>query len=398
MSIPARPLLLWCLLAVAPGLPVAAEVPFPVAKAQLQTLPSEHVLDGVVEAVNKSTVSAQTAGRVEEIMVDVNDFVPQGAPILRLRNTEQRAGLDQAQASLREAQARFTEAQERTGIDQAQANLREAQARSLEAQAEYNRIRNVYEKQMVSKAQMDTVTATLDAAKARLEAAQAGVAKARDSQRATLDAAKARLDAAQAGVAQARESFSYTTVNAPYSGIVLERHVQPGETVQPGKPLMTGFSLDELRVMAEVPQRLITLVRQYNQARILRPHDGKSIPAEKLTFFPYADPQSNIFKVRIYLPKKTEGLYPGMFVKTAFRVGEEERLTVPRQALAQRGEVSGVYVVREGQVSLRQVRPGRIEGEVIEILAGLEPGEAVALDPIKAGVYLKEQQQRTVEK
>ena len=86
-----------------------------------------------------------------------------------------------------------------------------------------------------------------------------------------------------------------------------------------------------------------------------------------------------------------------MFVKTAFRVGEAERLTVPRQALAQRGEVSGIYVVKDGQVSLRQVRPGRIAGEVVEILAGLEPGETVALDPIKAGVYLKEQQ-RTVEK
>ena len=87
----------------------------------MQTLPNEQILDGVVEAVNQSTVSAQTAGRVEEIMVDVNDVVSQGTPIIRLRNIEQRAGLEQAQASLREAEARF-----------------------LEAQAEYNRIRRVY--------------------------------------------------------------------------------------------------------------------------------------------------------------------------------------------------------------------------------------------------------------
>jgi RND family efflux transporter MFP subunit len=353
MPMPIRLLLCWlywCLLATAPGLLNAAESPFPVAEAKLQTLPSEQVLDGVVEAVNQSTVSAQTAGRVEDIMVDVNDFVPQGAPIVRLRNIEQRAGLDQAQASLREAQARF-----------------------LEAQAEYNRIRGVYEKQLVAKAQMDAATASLDAAKARLEAAQAGVA-------------------------QARESLGYTTINAPYSGVVLQRHVQLGETVQPGKPLMTGFSLDELRVVANVPQRLIVPVRQYKQARVLPPNGGAGITAEKLTFFPYADPQSNVFKVRVYLPKKTDGLYPGMFVKTAFQVGEANRLTVPRQALAQRGEVSGVYVVRDGKVSLRQVRPGRTEGEVVEILAGLEPGEQVALDPIKAGVYLKDQQQRTAEK
>ncbi len=345
MPVLTRPLL-WCLLATAPGLITAAELPFPVAVVQRQTLPSEQILDGVVEAVNQSTVSAQTAGRVEEIMVDVNDVVSQGAPILRIRNIEQRAGLEQAQANLREAEARF-----------------------LEAQAEYNRMRGIYEKQLVSKAQMDAATAGFNAA-------------------------KARLDAAQAGVSQAKESLGYTTINAPYSGIVLERHVQLGETVQPGKPLMTGFSLDELRVVTNVPQRLIVSVRQQKQARVLPPNGGKSIAAEKLTFFPYADPQSNVFKVRVYLPKKTEGLYPGMFVKTAFRVGEDSRLTVPRPALAQRGEVSAVYVIKDGRASLRQVRPGRTQGDVVEILAGLEPGEQVALDPIQAGVYLKNQQQQ----
>lgn len=349
MPLFARSFLWGCLLAIAPAL-LAAELPFPVATAQRQTLPDEQVLDGVVEAVNQSTVSAQTAGRVEEILVDVNDFVPQGTPIIRIRNVEQRAGLEQAQASLREAEVRF-----------------------LEAQAEYNRMRGIYEKQLVSKAQMDTATASFNAA-------------------------KAKLDAAQAGVARARESLGYTTINAPYSGIVLERHVQLGESVQPGKPLMTGFSLDELRVVANVPQRLIVPVRQHQQAWVLPSNGGQRIAAEKLTFFPYADPQSNVFKVRVYLPKKTEGLYPGMFVKTAFRVGEAHRLTVPRQAVVQRGEVSGVYVVRDGKVSLRQVRPGRTEGETVEILAGLEPGETVALDPIQAGVYLKDPPQRTVGK
>ena len=340
-----RSLPLLCGLAVfAPAGLLAAGPPLAVVEAKRQTLADEQVLDGVVEAVNQSTVSAQTAGRVETIMVDVNDYVPQGAPILRIRNIEQRAGLDQAQANLREAQARF-----------------------LEAEGEYNRIRGVYEKKVVAKAQMDAATAGFDAAKARLEAAQAGVA-------------------------QARESLGYTTITAPYSGIVLQRHVQLGESVQPGKPLMTGFSLDELRVVANVPQRLIGPVRQYQRARVFKPDGGQGIAAEKLTFFPYADPQSNVFKVRVYLPRKIEGLYPGMFVKTAFQVGAANGLTVPRQALVQRGEVSAVYVVRDGQVQLRQVRPGRTEGESLEILAGLEPGEQVALDPIQAGVYLKDRQ------
>ena len=323
----------------------ADTLPLAVARVQRQTLATEQMMDGVVEAVQQSTVSAQTAGRVEEILVDVNDYVPPGAPIIRIRNIEQRAGLNQAQAHLREAQARFQE-----------------------AEADYNRTRRVYEKRVVTKAQMDAATASLDAAKARLEVAQAGVA-------------------------QAKESLGYTTIHAPYGGVVLQRHVQVGEAVQPGTPLMSGFSLDELRVLANVPQRLIVPVRQYRHARVVLPQGEHSIAATKLTFFPYADPQSNGFKVRIDLPKKTTGLYPGMFVKTAFQVGTVSGLIIPKSALVQRGEVSGVYVVQDRQVSLRHVRPGQTAGDTVTILAGLEAGEHVALDPIQAGAYLKNQQQ-----
>lgn len=325
-----------------------AEWPFPVAQANLQTLTREQILDGVVEAVNRSTVSAQTSGRVQEILVDVNDFVEQGAPIIRLRNTEQRAGLNQAEAALREAQARYNE-----------------------AQAEYGRAKDIYAKNLIAKSSMDAATATLNAA-------------------------RARLDAAQAGVAQAREQLDYTVVNAPYSGIVLERHVQLGESVQPGQPLMSGFSLEELRVVANVPQRLIVPIRQHSKARVFLSNGQPGVAAERLTFFPYADPASNVFKVRAYLPKGTQGLYPGMFVKVAFAVDAESRLVIPQQAVAYRGEVTGVYVLKDTHISLRQVRVGQAtEGNLIEILAGLDAGEQVALDPIAAGVYLKE---RLVEK
>ncbi|MFO1431675.1 MAG: efflux RND transporter periplasmic adaptor subunit [Candidatus Competibacteraceae bacterium] len=315
--------------------------PVPMAVVETRSLPQEQILDGLVEAVNRSTVSAQTAGRVKEILVDVNDTVEQGAPIIRLRDTEQRAGLEQAQAALKEAQARF-----------------------LEAQAEYNRIKDLYDKKLVAKAQLDTITATQDAA-------------------------KARLDATQAGVTEAQEQLDNTVIYAPYSGVVLERHIQLGEAVRPGTPLMTGFSPDHLRVVVNVPQRLIERVRQYHQAGVLLP-TGR-VAAEKLTFFPYADPASNVFKVRVYLPEKIKGVYPGMFVKTAFVIGAVERLVVPQAAVAYRGEMTGVYVLKDNRISLHQVRVGRVvRGDQIEVLAGLEAGEQVALDPIRAGIDLKE--------
>lgn len=317
---------------------VAAAPPIATATAERQTLTREQVLDGVLEAVNQSTVSAQTSGRVQEILVDVNDRVPAGATIIRLRDTEQRAALAQARATLEETQVRLNE-----------------------AQAEYDRIKDIYERKLVSKAEMDAATATLNAA-------------------------RARLDAAEAGVERAREQLDYTVIKAPYSGIVLERHIQLGETVQPGQPLMTGFSLDQLRAVADVPQRSIEPVRRRARARVMLA-DGRSVDAVRLTFFPYADPDSNVFKVRVYLPENTAGVYPGMFVKVVFDVGEVERLTVPRAALLQRSELTAVYVAEADGLHLRQVRAGRpVADDRVEILAGLDAGETIALDPVAAGI------------
>ena len=74
-----------------------------------------------------------------------------------------------------------------------------------------------------------------------------------------------------------------------------------------------------------------------------------------------------------------------MFVKVGFVVGEVERLLVPAASLVERSEVTGVYVIdARGRASLRQVRTGHRFGERIEILAGLAPGERVALDPLEA--------------
>ncbi|PWV65894.1 efflux RND transporter periplasmic adaptor subunit [Plasticicumulans acidivorans] len=306
------------------------------ATAEQRQLPAEAVLESVIEAVHQSTVSAETSGRVEAILVDVGDTVAAGAPILRLRATEQQAGLGAAQASVAEAQARFDE-----------------------AGRELDRMQRTYASHAVAKAELD--------------AAQAGY-----------DAAKARLVAAQAGLAQAREQLGYTTINAPYGGVVLQRHVQLGEAVQPGTPLLTGFDPRQLRAVAEVPQRLIAAVRREASARVLG-RDGQTLPATALTIFPYADASTHAFRVRIELAADIDGLYPGMLVKTAFRVGQLQRLVVPATALAQRGELSAVYVLAaDGTPQLRQVRAGLRHDDVVEILAGLEAGERVALDPVAA--------------
>jgi RND family efflux transporter MFP subunit len=326
------------------------EAPAPVATGAapaLETLalaperaPRERVWDGVVEAVNQATLSAQTAGRVVELPYDVDDYVPAGAVVVRFTDVEQQAGQRQARAQ-----------------------LAAAEAADREAQADFERISGIYERRLVAKAQLDAATARRDSA-------------------------RAALDAARAVARSSAEQVDYTVIRAPYPGIVVKRHVEVGESVRPGQPLISGISLGQLRVQVDVPQSDIAAIRDARKAAVLLDDGARRIEATEVTTFPFADPQTHTFKVRVELPEAETDLHPGMTVKVAFAVGETERLLLPASALVRRGEVSAVYVADATGVVLRQVRLGHRFGERYEVLAGLSAGEQVVLDPLAAAQAL----------
>lgn len=312
--------------------------------ARLQETPLEQVLDGTVEAVRQSTVSAEISGRITEINFDVDDVVNKGNVLVKIRDNEYVARLQRAEAALNEAIAQFDD-----------------------AKTEFARATDMFSKNVISEAQYDSAEAALKGAEARVAASRAAVSEAKDQ-------------------------LENTIVKAPYSGVVTERHVELGETVNPGSALMTGLSLEQLRTVVDVPQTFINAIRQHRQARIILLDDKQSIAGKSMTIFPYADPSRHTFRVRVNLPENISTLYPGMLVKVAFLTDTAQRLMIPEQALVQRSEVNAVYVVDDkGKVSLRQVRTGVANEEQVEILSGLQPGETIALDPVQAGIVLKEQ-------
>ncbi len=331
-----------CISLLSLPLHVSAAEALPTLSVKRERAPLERLVDGTIEAINQGTVSAQTSGRVVEVLYDVNDFVPAGAVIVRLQGTVQKAGLDQAQAA-----------------------LTEATARELEARTRFDRIAGLLADRAVSRQQYDQALADKDAA-------------------------TARLAAARASLTAAREGVSYTEIRAPYAGVVSRRHVEAGESVQPGTPLMSGLSLQFLRVNVDLPQSLVEQVRVIRKAAI---HvEGRRVEAMRMTLAPQASPETNTFRVRIDLPENAADLYPGMFVKVAFVTGEAERILVPSSAIVQRSEVTAVYVQgSDGRVALRQIRPGHRLDDRVEVLAGLDEGDSVVTDPLAALQHLRGQ-------
>lgn len=340
----------YCVVGALFAAPVAAsELPFETISVKATQLPQQLTLEATIEAINHSTVSAETSGRITEINFDTDDFVREGQVLMRITSAEQQASLAGARA-----------------------NVREAEARLNEAETEYQRVEGVFAKKLVAKSALDKATADLKAA-------------------------KQKLHAAEASLKSASEKLKYTSIRAPFSGVVVRRMVEVGEAVVPGKAVMEGLSLDALRAVAYVPQAALNVMRNKPGINIVFPQQQHApIAVTDITVSPRADAASHSYLVRASLPKFTKGVYPGMLAKMAVATGTLPGLLVPVTAVVHRSELTAVYVVENQRVSLRQIRLGRIINGEVEVLAGLSVGETVALDPVRAGIFLKEQRKGAV--
>ncbi len=297
--------------------------------------------DGVVEAVRRADLAAQTAGRVSAVAVDVNDRVKAGDVLLRITATEQEAGANAARAQ-----------------------LRAAEASAIEAEQNWRRYAALADGQYVSKAQIDQA-------------------------RAARDSAQAARNAAAAVLAQASQQAAYTVVRAPFDGVVARRDVEPGETVAPGAPLASVYAPDALRIEVAVPQTRADAIRRDPSAQVVLA-DGRRLAPAEVIVFPAADPASHSVNVRVALPALDPLPAPGTTAKVVFAAeavdagGAKGGVRVPASSIAQRGELSVAYVVSDGRLLLRQLRLGARDGDAVEVIAGLQAGEVVAADPVAA--------------
>jgi len=314
----------------------------PVVAAQVRMVGTGFELDGVVQPVKQSTISAQSSGRIATLSVKAGDKV--------------RAGQMLATIDDREAQ---------TGVQRSQAQVAQAQAEVRNAQSNFDRTRDLQSKGFVSAAALDT-------ADAQLKGAQAG------------------RDQATAGAAQSALTQGFTRVSAPFDGWVLQTHAEAGDLATPGKPLLTLYAPLPLRAVVQVPVSRSGVARAAGAVEVLVQNGGNSkwIRPSASSSVPTADAVSQTIEWRLELPTEAaNALLPGQQVRVRFTGGQAERSVVPASAILRRGELTAVYVASSKGFLLKAVRLGADHGaEGVEVLAGLMAGELVALDPVKAGL------------
>jgi RND family efflux transporter MFP subunit len=315
----------------------------PTVAAQVQSVGAGFELDGVIEPVKQSIISAQAGGRIGSMLVKAGDKVKAGQLL---------ATIDDREAL--------------TGVERSQAQVAQAQAELRNAQAQFDRTRDLQSKGFVSAAALDTA----------------------DSQ---LKSAKAGRDQAGAGAKQSALAQGFTRVSAPFDGWVLQTQAEAGDLAVPGKPLLTIYAPEPLRAVVQVPVSRSAAAQASGAVEVAVPGANGGVqwirPASRSSV-PTADPVSQTIEWRLALsPESGKALLPGQQVRVRFASGQQERMVVPQAAVLRRGELTAVYVVSGTQFVLKAIRLGADQGQAgVAVLAGLTAGDRVALDPVKAGL------------
>ena len=343
--------------------------PIAVIVAPVATIATAERLEagGVVAAPESASLSSRIVATIARVRVKAGDRVRAGDVLVTLDARDVTAHARQVRASAVAAEKALTQARSEQSAFEAEHRL---------ATAFQKRIAALHVRNSATDQERDEAEARLSAAAARLAGAQAGI-----------EGADAHLASARAaaGVAAATESF--TTLRAPFDGLVTERLTDPGNLASPGIPLLRLESDGARQVVVRVDEARAAYVQPGDRVNVLmdaidgREGDDDGVAGVVAEVARAVGADQRAFTVKITVPR-TVTARTGSFARVVFRGAPRRALVVPTAAVQRHGQVSSVYVVQDGVASLRLIQVGASTSEEVEVLAGLEAGESIVTSPL----------------
>ena len=187
---------------------------------------------------------------------------------------------------------------------------------------------------------------------------------------------------ASAAVGEVQTMLDYATITAPFSGIITGKNADVGDLAAPGKPLLEIENPQNLQVVAAIPESLILKIKVGDAVPVSIPAAGFSSICKVAEVSPAADPLSRTAPIKLSLPSSPD-IRSGQFARILLPQNSQNALFIPRSALLPYGQMERIFIVKDGRAGLRLVRTGAVEGDRVEILAGLSPGDEVVITGTK---------------
>jgi len=336
------------------------------------------VASGRVESPHRISISAQITATVSEVPVTEGQFVQKGQTLIRLEQQEAQSALQQAQASVLQAQTNLRQLRELKAPVAAQ-NQRQAQANLVNAQNSLARSLELFEKGFIGAAAKDDAERAFEIAQAQLQIDLHQTASLQPGGSETA-LAEAALQQARAAVGAAAARLRYSTIQAPKSGTLIDRNVEVGDGVQPGKLLMVLSPQGTTQLVLQIDEKNIKWLR-LNQTAIASSDafPDQKFQAELAYINPKVDPQRGSVEVKLNVLQPPANLKQDMTVSVDLETTRiENTVLVPLSAVHDVATPEPwVFVVQAGTAHKQALSLGLVSQGVAQVLAGVQAGDQV---------------------
>ena len=310
-----------------------------VSKSSTASNGSFATASGKLVAKNSVNVSTRMMGYITGMNIEVGQNVRAGQLLVSINASDIQAKGGQANAQISQAQANYNSAKK-----------------------DYERFQNLYKSQSASQKELDDM-------RARYEMASAG------------------LEAANQMKNEVNAQYRYTNITAPISGTITAKYAEQGDMASPGMPLLTIESPSSLQAQVLVSEQNITQITNGMLVQVTLKSLNKTVSGTVSEISKSAANTGGQYMVKINIANSSD-LLPGMFANVKFPIKNsgkinqnfQESVSVPKSALVENGQLTGVYVVSSQNTAvLRWVKVGKTFGDQVEILSGLQPNEPYIL-------------------
>jgi len=329
--------------------------------------------NGTLAAFDQTTAGVKVAGRLSSISVDLGSVVRRGQMIAQIEANDYKLRVQQSEAALGQARARLGLSPDGTD-DKVSAEqtgtVRQARAQLDEARLSRERAVKLVEQGIVAKADYDAADATFKVAQSRYQDAFEEI---RNRQ--------ALLAQRRSELSLARQQLADTAVYAPIDGIVQLKRASVGEYLAAGAPVVDIVRMNPLRLQAQVPERDAATVRFGQNVRVTVEGDAKIYIGQIKRLSPVITQENRMLMVEADVPNDGN-LRPGSFAKAEIVTNDAKlAVTVPNNAIVTFAGIEKVIVVQNGKALEKPITTGRRSADSTEILAGVNVGDQVIVDP-----------------
>src|SRR3989440_428055 len=329
--------------------------------------------NGTLAAYDQTTASVKVPGRLRTITVDLGSVVRRGQVIAQVEPQDYNLRIQQAEAALAQARARVglsADGKDDKVNPEQTGTVRQAQAVLDEARLSRDRAAKLVEQGIIARSEFDSVNANYKVAVSRYQDA---IEEIRNRQ--------ALLAQRRSELSLARQQLADTNVYSPLDGIVQEKRASVGEYLAAGAPVVDIVRMDPLRLKAEVAERDAHNVRSGQNVRVTIDGDNNVYVGQIMRLSPVIAQQTRMLMVEADV-RNNGRLRPGAFAHAEIVTNDAKMaVTVPNNAIVTFAGIEKVIVVQNGKALEKPVTTGRRSGEWTEIVAGVNVGDQVVIDP-----------------